>query len=167
MTPRRSALIPMELGRIPNSLRLTGYSPVLTLDMGRFRRGRAWLAMARWISRCMGYRALNTARYRTLVPADPSHGTAASAGLFMCAKCHAQELIFSCCNRSQVYCAARARRRTRRDPDRRYQTSRRGRLAHAERSCRYRIPVQECDASRFTERCIGLRRPSPAAFFAL
>jgi hypothetical protein len=34
-------------------------------------------------------------------------------------------------------CAARARRRTRRDAGRRYQTSRRGRLAHAERSRRY------------------------------
>jgi len=71
------------------------------------------------------------------------HGTAASARLFMCAECHAQALICSCCDRGQIYCAgdcaARARRRTRRDAGRRYQTSRRGRLAHAERSRRYRV----------------------------
>lgn len=71
------------------------------------------------------------------------HGTAASARLFMCAECHAQALICSCCDRGQIYCAgdcaARARRRTRRDAGRRYQTSRRGRLAHAERTRRYRV----------------------------
>jgi hypothetical protein len=70
-------------------------------------------------------------------------GTAASARLFMCAECHAQALICSCCDRGQIYCAgdcaARARRRTRRDAGRRYQTSRRGRLAHAERTRRYRV----------------------------
>jgi hypothetical protein len=72
-----------------------------------------------------------------------SHGAAASARLFMCAECHAQALICSCCDRGQIYCAgdcaARARRRTRRDAGRRYQTSRRGRLAHAERTRRYRV----------------------------
>ncbi len=71
------------------------------------------------------------------------HGTAASARLFMCAECHAQALICSCCDRGQIYCAgdcaARARRRTRRDAGRRYQTSRRGRLAHAEPTRRYRV----------------------------
>ena len=71
------------------------------------------------------------------------HGAAASARLFMCAECRAQALICSCCDRGQIYCAgdcaARARRRTRRDAGRRYQTSRRGRLAHAERSRRYRV----------------------------
>jgi hypothetical protein len=72
-----------------------------------------------------------------------SHGTPASARLFMCAECHAQALICSCCDRGQIYCAgdcaARARQRTRRDAGRRYQTSRRGRLAHAERTRRYRV----------------------------
>jgi hypothetical protein len=69
-------------------------------------------------------------------------GAAASARLFMCAGCHAQALICSCCDRGQIYCAgacaAQARQRARRDAGRRYQTSRRGRLAHAERSRRYR-----------------------------
>ena len=71
------------------------------------------------------------------------HGAAASARLFMCAECHAQALICSCCDRGQIYCAgdcaARARRRTGRDAGRRYQTSLRGRLAHAARSRRYRV----------------------------
>jgi hypothetical protein len=71
------------------------------------------------------------------------HGAASSARLFMCAECRAQALICSCCDRGQIYCAgdcaARARRRTTRDAGRRYQTSRRGRLAHAERSRRYRV----------------------------
>jgi hypothetical protein len=71
------------------------------------------------------------------------HGTAASARLFMCAECHAQALICSCCDRGQIYCvgdcAAHARRRSERDAGRRYQTSRRGRLAHAERTRRYRV----------------------------
>jgi hypothetical protein len=34
-----------------------------------------------------------------------SHGTAASARLFMCAECHAQALNCSCCDRGQIYCA--------------------------------------------------------------
>ena len=54
-----------------------------------------------------------------------------------------QALICSCCDRGQIYCAgdcaARARRRRERDAGRRYQTSRRGRLAHAERTRRYRV----------------------------
>jgi hypothetical protein len=70
------------------------------------------------------------------------HGAAASARLFMCAGCHAQALICSCCDRGQIYCAgdcAVRARRTGRDARRRYQTSRRGRLALAERSRRYRV----------------------------
>ena len=77
----------------------------------------------------------------------------------MCAECRAQALICSCCDRGQIYCAgdcaARARRRTRRDAGRRYQTSRRGRLAHAERTRRYRVAAQKCDASRFTPIATG------------
>ena len=71
-----------------------------------------------------------------------AHGDAASARLFVCAGCRAQSLICSCCDRGQIYCAgdcaARARHRAQRAAGRRYQTSRRGRLAHADRTRRYR-----------------------------
>jgi hypothetical protein len=63
------------------------------------------------------------------------------ARLFLCADCRAQAVICSCCDRGQVYCAGdcaqRARRRKQDAAGRRYQTSRRGRLAHAERARRY------------------------------
>jgi hypothetical protein len=67
---------------------------------------------------------------------------AGPARLFLCAGCRTQSLICSCCDRGQVYCAGdcaqRARRRTQEAAGRRYQSSRRGRLAHAERARRYR-----------------------------
>jgi hypothetical protein len=70
------------------------------------------------------------------------HGDAAPARLFLCAGCRAQALICSCCDRGQVYCtgdcAQQARHRAQRAAGRRYQTSRRGRLAHAARTSRYR-----------------------------
>ncbi|HEY7971460.1 MAG TPA: hypothetical protein VID96_00925 [Xanthobacteraceae bacterium] len=65
-----------------------------------------------------------------------------SARLFLCAACRTQSLICSCCDRGQIYCAgdcaARARHRAMRAAGRRYQSSRRGRLAHADRTRRYR-----------------------------
>jgi len=71
-----------------------------------------------------------------------AHGDAASARLFLCAGCRVQSLICSCCDRGQIYCcgdcAARARHRALRAAGRRYQSSRRGRLAHADRTRRYR-----------------------------
>ena len=70
------------------------------------------------------------------------HDEAASARLFLCAGCRAQALICSCCDRGQIYCAGEcgplARRRGQRAAGARYQTSRRGRRAHAERARRYR-----------------------------
>lgn len=70
------------------------------------------------------------------------HRDAPPARLFLCADCRAQALICSCCDRGQVYCAGdcaqRARRRKQDAAGRRYQTSHRGRLAHAERARRYR-----------------------------
>lgn len=70
------------------------------------------------------------------------HRDVPPARLFLCAGCRAQALICSCCDRGQVYCAGdcaqRARRRKQDAAGRRYQTSHRGRLAHAERARRYR-----------------------------
>ena len=67
---------------------------------------------------------------------------APSARLFLCADCRAQALICGCCDRGQIYCAGdcarRARRRKQNHAGRRYQTSRLGRLAHADRARRYR-----------------------------
>ena len=71
-----------------------------------------------------------------------AHHAALSARLFLCAGCRAQSVICSCCDRGQIYCAGdcagRARRHAQRAAGRRYQTSRRGRLAHADRTRRYR-----------------------------
>ncbi len=64
------------------------------------------------------------------------------ARFFLCARCHEQVLICSCCDRGQIYCASgcarEARRHAQRAAGRRYQTSRRGRIAHALRARRYR-----------------------------
>jgi len=71
-----------------------------------------------------------------------AHHEIRSARLFLCAACRTQSLICSCCDRGQIYCAgdcaARARHRAQRAAGRRYQSSRRGRLAHAARTRRYR-----------------------------
>ena len=67
---------------------------------------------------------------------------AASARLFLCAECRVQALICSCCDRGQIYCAGDcgplARRRNQQAAGARYQTSHRGRRAHANRTRRYR-----------------------------
>ena len=64
------------------------------------------------------------------------------ARFFLCGRCRTQVLVCSCCDRGQTYCAdgcaLAARRRAQREASRRYQASRRGRLAHAARSRRYR-----------------------------
>ena len=65
-----------------------------------------------------------------------------SARLFNCARCHCQVLLCSHCDRGQIYCgrscAQAARRHATHAAGRRYQRSRRGRFAHAERQRRYR-----------------------------
>jgi len=65
-----------------------------------------------------------------------------SGRLFLCVCCRAQVVICSHCDRGQIYCAAdcaqAARSHSIREAGRRYQTSRRGRFAHAERNRRYR-----------------------------
>jgi hypothetical protein len=64
------------------------------------------------------------------------------ARLFVCVRCRTQMLICSCCDRGQIYCAGgcaqEARYHAQRAAGRRYQTSRRGRLAHAVRARRWR-----------------------------
>jgi hypothetical protein len=86
------------------------------------------------------------------------HSEARSARLFVCAGGRTQALICGRCDRGQIYCAGecarRARRRTQRAAGRRYQTSRRGRLAHAVRARRYR-------ARRKNVTHQGSPRPSP------
>ena len=65
-----------------------------------------------------------------------------SARLFNCARCRRQVVICSHCDRGNIYCGKRcaqaARCRSRREAGRRYQKTRRGRFAHAERQRRYR-----------------------------
>jgi hypothetical protein len=65
-----------------------------------------------------------------------------SARLFLCARCRTQVVICRCCDRGQIYCpdgcAQQARQASCRASARRYQRSRAGRFAHAERSRRYR-----------------------------
>jgi hypothetical protein len=84
------------------------------------------------VNRCVRPRNV----YRT------DHDDAASARMFVCMGCRAQVLICRCCDRGQIYCAGdcarRARPHTQRVAGQRHQTSRRGRLAHAERARRYR-----------------------------
>lgn len=86
------------------------------------------------------YRGNRGVRPRDVCQSD--HGDAASARLFVCAECRCQVQICSCCDRGQIYCAGNCAPHTRRRSllaaGRRYQTSRRGRLAHAVRARRYR-----------------------------
>ena len=65
----------------------------------------------------------------------------ATGRLFLCAHCRAQVIICRRCDRGQRYCKSCAKevRRTRmREAGRRYQKTRQGRFAHAERARRYR-----------------------------
>ena len=65
-----------------------------------------------------------------------------SARLFNCARCRCQVVICSHCDRGNIYCGKRcseiARRHSRREASGRYERTRRGRFAHAERQRRYR-----------------------------
>lgn len=71
-----------------------------------------------------------------------AHSRQLPGRLFLCLTCRAQVLICSHCDRGHVYCAKgcaqKARRRSLREAGHRYQTSRRGRIKHAERARRYR-----------------------------
>lgn len=62
--------------------------------------------------------------------------------LFVCARCRAQVVLCTRCDRGNVYCGQAcsqiARRTSMREAGRRYQSSRAGRFAHAERARRYR-----------------------------
>lgn len=62
---------------------------------------------------------------------------------FLCARCRDRVVICARCDRGQVYCAngcaGYARRAAQREAGRRYQQSRDGRFAHAERNRRYRL----------------------------
>ena len=68
--------------------------------------------------------------------------TDASARLYLCARCRAQVLICSCCDRGNIYCergcAAESRRTRQRASGQRYQRSLGGRRNHAARAKRYR-----------------------------
>ena len=61
---------------------------------------------------------------------------------FLCGRCRTQVLICRCCDRGQIYCsgdcAREARSQNQRQAAHRYQTSCKGRAAHAERARRYR-----------------------------
>jgi hypothetical protein len=61
---------------------------------------------------------------------------------FLCAQCRVAVLLCTACDRGQRYCSVQcarsARRQSQRESDRRYQSSQRGHLNHAERSRRYR-----------------------------
>ncbi len=63
------------------------------------------------------------------------------ARLFVCARCRAQVLLCSHCDRGNRYCGrdcrGEARDAARREAAKRYQSSQRGRLAHAARSRRW------------------------------
>ncbi|HFX6065141.1 TPA: hypothetical protein ACIE75_005504, partial [Klebsiella pneumoniae] len=65
-----------------------------------------------------------------------------STRFFQCARCGAEVLICRSCDHGQIYCAGgcseEARRSSVKQAGRRYQSSRQGRFAHAERSRRYR-----------------------------
>ena len=65
-------------------------------------------------------------------PCAPLPAAATTGRLFLCARCHAQVLVCSHCDRGQIYCAQGCAQTARRDAQRaagqRYQVSRRGRV---------------------------------------
>jgi hypothetical protein len=73
---------------------------------------------------------------------DEAQQADATGRFFLCARCRAQVLICSCCDRGNIYCeqdcAQRSRRESQRDAGRRYQSSHRGRRNHAARARVYR-----------------------------
>ena len=66
----------------------------------------------------------------------------ASVRLFVCVRCRAQVIVCRRCDRGQIHCnsdcAELSRHSSMREAARRYQRSRHGRFAHAERMRRYR-----------------------------
>jgi hypothetical protein len=66
----------------------------------------------------------------------------ASGRFFVCVRCRVQVIVCRRCDRGQIYCdgdcSLVARQSSIREAGRRYQRSRNGRLAHAERMRRYR-----------------------------
>jgi hypothetical protein len=75
-------------------------------------------------------------------PCAHEHASAeASARLLACERCRALVLICSCCDHGQIYCgncAEEARRQSVRAAGKRYQATKKGRLAHAARQSAYR-----------------------------
>lgn len=72
-----------------------------------------------------------------------------SARMFMCARCHANTMVCSCCDRGNVYCPlcrTIARKEARRQTAKRYQQSYIGRSKHAERQRRYRERQRHLEA---------------------
>lgn len=65
-----------------------------------------------------------------------------SSRLYYCALCHSQCLICSSCDRGQIYCgyqcAQFSRTKSKREAEKRYQNTSRGRMNHALRQARYR-----------------------------
>lgn len=70
-----------------------------------------------------------------------------TARLFNCARCHRQVIICSDCDRGNIYCGLQCSQPARKGSviaaGRRYQTSFRGRLKHAERQRRYQERQKE------------------------
>jgi hypothetical protein len=66
----------------------------------------------------------------------------ATGRLFVCARCRVQVIVCRRCDRGQIYCdgdcSEVARQASMREAGQRYQRSRHGRFAHAERMRRYR-----------------------------
>lgn len=70
-----------------------------------------------------------------------------SARLFNCARCRAQVIICSDCDRNNIYCSRRcsviSRKKSQQAAGQRYQNSRRGQLKHADRQRHYRERQKE------------------------
>jgi hypothetical protein len=71
----------------------------------------------------------------------------ATGRFYVCARCRVQVIVCRRCDRGQIYCdgdcALAARQSSVREAARRYQRSRNGRLAHAERMRRYRTRLNK------------------------
>ena len=73
------------------------------------------------------------------------------ARLYLCARCRVQVILCSRCDRGNRYCGRpcwrQARAEARRQTAQRYQRSWRGRIAHAQRSRRWRQRLAACDGA--------------------
>jgi len=101
-------------------------------------------------------------RFRPRPSGCPERIGETPARFFLCARCHVQVLVCSCCDRGQIYCASdcaqEARRHAQRAAGQRYQTSRRGRIAHALRARRYRDRRRTAPVSGQEEAMLKHRR---------